>query len=209
MIHVCFADHYPVTHQGIASYFEGHPRISIDQHCHDYEQVKQALAQRPFDVLVLDLELDGLHSIYELRNLMRQYPSIKFLIFTSLKDSLYAPNAIKAGIKGYVNKTNSVEYLDYSIEKVFHNEIIIDDQLREALLRNAMTPKTERKFKKLSYREVEVLRYFCEGKKNHEVAKILNLNEKTISTYKLRLQTKFEVDNLVDLVDKAKEMELV
>jgi DNA-binding NarL/FixJ family response regulator len=51
-----------------------------------------------------------------------------------------------------------------------------------------------------------VLRYL--RIKNHEIAEILGL-EKTISTYKLRLLTKLNVTNLVDLVNKAKKLEIV
>jgi DNA-binding CsgD family transcriptional regulator len=51
--------------------------------------------------------------------------------------------------------------------------------------------------------EVEVLRYLSGGKRIMN-AEILGLNEKTISTYKLRLLTKLNVTNLVDLVNKAK-----
>jgi DNA-binding NarL/FixJ family response regulator len=54
-----------------------------------------------------------------------------------------------------------------------------------------------------------VLRFLSDGKKNNEIAKILALNEKTISTYKLRLLTKLNVTNLVDLVNKAKTLEIV
>jgi hypothetical protein len=46
-------------------------------------------------------------------------------------------------------------------------------------------------------------------KKNNEIAVILGLNEKTISTYKLRLLQKLNVTNLVDLVNKAKTLEIV
>ena len=41
-------------------------------------------------------------------------------------------------------------------------------------------------------------------KKNKEVAKELNINEKTVSTYKARLMKKLKVTNLVDLVTQAK-----
>jgi DNA-binding NarL/FixJ family response regulator len=69
--------------------------------------------------------------------------------------------------------------------------------------------KSERLFKKLSTREVEVLRYLNDGKKNKEVAKILGLDEKTISTYKLRLLNKLNVTNLVDLLKKAKDLDII
>ena len=69
--------------------------------------------------------------------------------------------------------------------------------------------KSERLFKKLSTREIEVLRYLNDGKKNKEVAQILGLDEKTISTYKLRLLAKLNVTNLVDLLKKAKDLEVI
>jgi DNA-binding NarL/FixJ family response regulator len=47
------------------------------------------------------------------------------------------------------------------------------------------------------------------GGKKESIAEILGLNEKTISTYKLRLLTKLNVTNLVDLVNKAKKLEIV
>jgi DNA-binding NarL/FixJ family response regulator len=69
--------------------------------------------------------------------------------------------------------------------------------------------KSERLFKKLSTREIEVLRYLNDGKKNKEVAQILGLDEKTISTYKLRLLNKLNVTNLVDLLKKAKDLDII
>jgi DNA-binding NarL/FixJ family response regulator len=47
------------------------------------------------------------------------------------------------------------------------------------------------------------------GKKNKEIAHLLGIDEKTISTYKLRLLTKLNVTNLVDLLQKAKDLEII
>ena len=85
----------------------------------------------------------------------------------------------------------------------------MDETIKKNLALIAKQNKNERLYRKLSNREVEVLRYLSDGKKNHEIADILKLNEKTISTYKLRLLTKLNVTNLVDLVNKAKSLEIV
>ena len=50
---------------------------------------------------------------------------------------------------------------------------------------------------------------FNNGKKNKEIAQILGIDEKTISTYKLRLLSKLNVTNLVDLLKKAKDLEII
>jgi DNA-binding NarL/FixJ family response regulator len=86
---------------------------------------------------------------------------------------------------------------------------MMSDTIKKNLALIAKQNKTERVYRKLSNREIEVLRYLSDGKKNNEISKILNLNEKTVSTYKLRLLQKLNVTNLVDLVNKAKTLDIV
>ena len=57
-------------------------------------------------------------------------------------------------------------------------------------------------------REVEVLKLLCSGRRNKEISKELEINEKTVSTYKARLMKKLNVTNLVDLVNQARHLEL-
>ena len=60
-------------------------------------------------------------------------------------------------------------------------------------------------YKKLSTREVEVLKLISSGKRNKDIADQLNINEKTVSTYKLRLMKKLNVSNLVELIDHGRQ----
>lgn len=61
----------------------------------------------------------------------------------------------------------------------------------------------------LSSREIEVLKYLVEGKKNIEIAATLKINQKTVNTYKSRLMKKLEVDNSSDLYQQAFNLELI
>ena len=56
-------------------------------------------------------------------------------------------------------------------------------------------------YHKLSTREIEVLKLICNGKKNNQIAEELNINPKTVSTYKSRLMKKLNVTNLISLID--------
>jgi two-component system, NarL family, response regulator, fimbrial Z protein, FimZ len=209
MISVCIADNFPVVHFGIKSYFKDHPEISIVSNVGNFFMIKDALRNKPIDVLIMDLELDGLNSIYEVKSIIKGFPSTKVIIFSNMSEHVYAPNAIKAGCAGYVSKTSKLENLGNVIIKVNNGQIMLNDEIKKSLALIAKQNKTERLYRKLSNREIEVLRFLSDGKKNNEIAKILNLNEKTISTYKLRLLTKLNVTNLVDLVNKAKTLEIV
>lgn len=209
MINVCLADNHPVVHFGVKSYFKDHPDINIVSNVGSFLMVPEALRNKPIDVLVMDLELDGLNSIYEVKAVIKNNPNTKVIIFTTLSEQIYAPNAIKSGVSGYVHKTSKLEQLGVTIMKVNSGNVILSDSIRKNLALIAKQNKSERLYRKLSNREIEVLRYLSDGKKNNEISKILNLNEKTVSTYKLRLLTKLNVTNLVDLVNKAKTLDIV
>ncbi len=209
MIKVCLADNYPVVHFGVKSYFKDHSDINIVSNVGNFGMISEALKNKEIDVLVMDLELDGFASIYELRAITREYPNTKIIIFSSLPEQIYAPNAVKSGCSAYVHKTAKLEYLGQTIVKVSNGIIVMSDTVKKNLALIAKQNKSDRLYRKLSNREIEVLRYLSDGKKNNEISKILDLNEKTISTYKLRLLTKLNVTNLVDLVNKAKTLNIV
>lgn len=209
MIKVCLADNHPVVHFGVKSYFKGHENISIVSNIGNFLMIKDLLLSKEIDILILDLELEGLSSIFEVKNILKNFPKLKIIIFSNLSEQVYAPNAIKAGASGFISQKETLETLDQAIMKVSQGKIIIDEKVKKNLALIAKQNKSERLYRKLSNREVEVLRYLSDGKKNNEISKILDLNEKTISTYKLRLLQKLNVTNLVDLVNKAKTLEIV
>ena len=209
MINVCIADNFPVVHFGIKSYFKDHSDISIVSNIGNFSMIQDALKTKKIDVLVLDLELNELSSIFDVKAILKNNPNTKVIVFSGLSEQIYAPNAIKSGISAYVHKSEKLETLGNVIIKVSHGDIVLSDSVKKNLALIGRQNKSERLYRKLSNREIEVLRYLSDGKKNNEISKILHLNEKTISTYKLRLLTKLNVTNLVDLVNKAKKLEIV
>ena len=209
MITVCVADNFPVVHFGVKSYFKDHLDISIVANIGNFSMLNEILQTKQIDILLLDLQLEGLTSIFEVKSLLKEFPKTKVIIYSNLTEQIYAPNAIKAGASGFMHKTAKLSDVADAIIKVHEGKIIMDESIKKSLALIAKQNKTERLYRKLSNREVEVLRYLSDGKKNHEIADILDLNEKTISTYKLRLLTKLNVTNLVDLVNKAKTLAIV
>lgn len=208
MINVCVADVFPVVHFGIKSYFSDHQEIEIVSNVTNFYVVPDALRNKKIDVLLIDLELENLRGIQDLKSLMKRFPETKFVVYTNLNADVYAPNAIKAGVSGFLHKSIKLEQLATSIIKANNGVLQISDDLKKKLLLISKQPKSEKLYRKLSNREIQVLKLLSDGKKNNEISKLLELNEKTISTYKLRLLQKLNVSNLVDLVNKAKVLEI-
>ncbi|HEU4495909.1 MAG TPA: response regulator transcription factor [Flavobacterium sp.] len=209
MIKICLADNHPIVHYGIKSFFKDSHEANIVAHAENFQELEEILSKKSIDIVILDLDLAGLTSINLIKSMVKDYPSAKLVIFTNLSEQMYAPNALKAGVAGYVHKTEKLEVLAAALTKVNSGAVVFSDIVRKNLALIGKRNKSERLYRKLSTREIEVLRYLSDGKKNKEIAKILDLNEKTVSTYKLRLLTKLNVTNLVDLVKKAKALEVV
>ena len=141
-------------------------------------------------------------------SLLKDFPEIKIVLFTNVSEQMYAPTAIKAGVSAYVSKKSDLKDLEATLTKVTEGKVVFSETVKKSIEMLSKGKKSERLFKKLSTREIEVLRYLNDGKKNKEVAQILGLDEKTISTYKLRLLAKLNVTNLVDLLKKAKDLKM-
>ena len=143
-----------------------------------------------------------------LRRMKKEYPDMKVLIYSGQSEDVYALSTIRAGAFGYLSKASDIDYIISAVKKVSEGNMFITNELAQRLAFDESTQKPRRFFRKLSTREVEVLKLLASGKRNKDVAIGLNLNEKTVSTYKARLMKKLNVDNMVDLLQQAKALEL-
>jgi len=154
------------------------------------------------------MDIPEINGIATLRKMKQDYPDVKVLIYSGQSEDVYALSTIRAGASGYLSKSSDPASLSDAIEKVSLGGMFITNELAQRLAFDEGTQKPRRFFRKLSTREVEVLKMLANGKRNKEVAEGLNLNEKTVSTYKARLMKKLNVDNMVDLLQQAKALEL-
>lgn len=204
MIKLCIADSAPVIAFGIHSYFKNHADIVCVSIAKNVVQLLQELQFKEIDLLLLDLDLDGFTSLRDLKSLLNDYPQLKIILFTNAPEKVYAQAALKLGVTTFISKKSSLDTLEESVLRVSKST-----KHQKEITTTAQEKKTERLHKKISNREIDVLRYLSMGKKNKEIAQLLGIDEKTISTYKLRLLTKLSVTNLVDLLQKAKDLEVL
>jgi len=209
MIKICIADSFPVVIKGLQAYFQGNSKFQVVALAKDLQSLLTELESKKINILVLDVALNGLSGIRDIKSLIKDFPETKVVLFTSVSEQMYAPTAIKAGVSAYIMKNTELKEVEEVLVKVNEGVVVYSEVVKKNIEILSKGKKADRLFKKLSTREIEVLRYLNDGKKNKEVAKILNLDEKTISTYKLRLLAKLGVTNLVDLLKKAKDLDVI
>ena len=102
-------------------------------------------------------------------------------------------------------KSASAKVFVKALKQLSRGGIFLNEDLNATFTqRNVGESSAINRYKKLSSREIEVLNLLSNGKRNKDIANALEINEKTVSTYKTRLLKKLKVDNLADLINQAR-----
>ncbi|MGW9685442.1 MULTISPECIES: response regulator [unclassified Flagellimonas] len=208
MIKVLIADNHPIVRLGIKQVLESSSDIEVIADVSTTSELFELLEKVTPDVVMLEMDIPEINGIATLRKMKQEFPNVKTLMYSGQSEDVYALSTIRAGAFGYLAKSADLDYIITAVRKVSEGNMFITNELAQRLAFDEGTQKPRRFFRKLSSREVEVLKLLASGKRNKEVAEGLNLNEKTVSTYKARLMKKLNVDNLVDLLQQAKALEL-
>ncbi len=212
MINVILVDDHDIVRKGLELIFKQTEEFNLIGATDSLEGTLKLLNENhDTDILVLDLEMPNTNGLTILRNARAEFPNIRVLIMSMHPEEIYAVNCLKTGAMGYVCKSQPTETILEAIRRVSEGAIYISDKLNErmALQRRASPNAAQRRlYKRLSIREIEVLRLLSAGKRNKAVAEELGINEKTVSTYKARLLRKLNVSNLVELINHTKNMDM-
>ena len=208
MIKVLVADNHPIVRLGIRHVLDSVSEMEVVADVSSTTELFETLQKVSPDVVMLEMDIPEINGIATLRKMKQDFPNAKVLMYSGQSEDVYALSTIRAGAYGYLSKAADLDYIVSAIRKVSEGNMFITNELAQRLAFDEGTQKPRRFFRKLSTREIEVLKLLASGKRNKEVAEGLNLNEKTVSTYKARLMRKLNVDNLVDLLQQAKALEL-
>lgn len=208
MIKVLVVDNHPIVTTGFKLLFENHEDIRVVGTVSSGVDIFEFVRRNEVDVIISEIELPELNGITALRAIKKEHGHINIIMFSYHPEEIYAISTIKAGASGYVSKSESIDVITKAIRRAAKGEIHLSDKMSKHLNYNDTKRSKSRIYKRLSTREVEVLKLLSSGKKNKEIAHELDINEKTVSTYKARLFKKLNVTNLIDLVNQGKQLDI-
>lgn len=206
MIKVVVADSHPIVHKGIKAVFKASTEISISGKALNADDLFKVIEKKIVDIIILELDLYESDGLKILRQIKVEHPEVRVLIYSNQPEEVYAISSLKAGASGYLNKKANPSSLRHAILKIASGGVFITNELAQTIAFDESTGRPRRMFKKLSMREVEVLKMLSDGKRNKDIAVELNINEKTVSTYRSRIMKKLRVRNLVELIRKAQSI---
>ncbi|MCA0154307.1 response regulator [Winogradskyella vincentii] len=208
MVNILIVDSHPIVRTGLDLFLNSKPDFNVVGTLNSGIEIFEFVRRNDVDVIISEIDLPELNGITALRAIKKENKDVRVLIFSHQPEEIYAVSTIKAGASGYLSKSASVEEIEIAVRKVNAGEVSLSEKMDKHLRYEDTRKSRSRLFKKLSTREVEVLKLLSIGRKNKEIAQELDINEKTVSTYKARLFKKLNVTNIVDLIHQAKHHNL-
>ena len=203
------ADDHDVVRHGLKEILKSSKRFKIIQEAKNGADAINLALSNNFDLVILDIGLPDISGIEVLRSIKAKKPQIPVLILSMQSEEQYALRVIQAGAAGFLHKDNSIEELNKAVDTVLGGQKYITPSLAETLINYVDTAQERPILDTLSAREIQTLTLLAEGKTVGDIAALLNVSVKTVSTYRSRILIKLKLNNNSQLIRFAIEHRLV
>jgi DNA-binding NarL/FixJ family response regulator len=188
-IRVLVVDDHPVVRQGLRTFLDLQDDITVVGEAGDGTAAVAAADELHPDVVLLDLRMPGSDGVEALRGLREHANPARVLVITSFTEPAAVLPAVRGGASGYVYKDVDPPALAAAIRAVHAGHVLLHPDVAR-LLAAGDAPQAG---VHLTARERQVLVELAHGRSNREIARALDLSEKTVKTHVSAILTKLSV----------------
>jgi DNA-binding NarL/FixJ family response regulator len=198
---VVLADDHPLVRHGVRRLLEGEEFEILGEASDGLEVIGLAEQFRP-DVILLDLAMPTLNGIAAVREIAKVSPRTKIILLTMHTEEHHILEALRAGVKGCVVKTQAPEHLLQAIREVCGGGVYLSPSVSGVVVQGYLS-RAELPYDPLTNRERQVLQLIAEGKTTKETAVILGVSVKTAESHRSTLMEKLDIHSTAELVRYA------
>jgi two-component system, NarL family, response regulator LiaR len=207
-IRVVIADDHSVVRQGLRMLLALDPELEIAGEASDgAEAVQLARALRP-DVVLMDILMPVMDGIAATTAIRRELPDTEVLALTSALDDDMVVGAVRAGAIGYLLKNTDAEDVIKAIKAAAAGQVQLSPEAAGLLMREVHPMQMPAGAEPLTDRETDVLRLLARGLANKEIARELQIGEKTVKTHVSNILAKLGVQSRTQAALQAGRMGL-
>ncbi len=161
------------------------------------------------DLIILDVSMHSQNSLGILPEIKNCQPHTPIMMLSMHADTEFVVQALRAGASGYLTKEHTAEELIRAIDTALSGQRYVSSSLAENLVDLIAGGTSDKPHEALSVREREVFLLIAAGKSLSEIARLLSLSTKTVSTYRTRILEKMALGSNAELMRYALRNKLV
>lgn len=162
----------------------------------------EMMASLEADVVIMDLNMDGMNGIEATRRIRQANPDVAVLILSMVDDSQSLVEAIDSGAAGYLLKASATDSLPHAIRTVAAGGSAFGPEVLAKLIDARSTAQP---FPQLTEREREILTYLAAGRTNSAIGHSLGISPRTVANHVSAILLKLPAIDRTDAVLKARE----
>ena len=195
-IRLLIVDDHEVVRIGLSAVLDLTPGIKVVGQASRKDEAQQLSLRLKPDIILLDIRLPDGSGVEAARDILSACPGTRVLFLTSFADDHTVLEAILSGAQGYILKDIASDALVKAIKTVASGQPLMDPRLTKYtlhLMKNASIHTGASKRPLLSPQEQRLLPLVAEGMTNKEIAKQLQLSEKTVKNYLANVYSKLQI----------------
>jgi len=139
------------------------------------------------DIIVVDISMPEMNGLAAAQIIRKTNPSAKFIVLSVHSHQAYAREAFRVGVRGFVSKRAAAVELLTAIKQVLEGRTYVSP------LVGPEPPGASKEAKRLTLRQMEILRLVAEGHQNKEIAHLLKISVKTVEFHKTRIMNELDI----------------
>jgi DNA-binding NarL/FixJ family response regulator len=209
-VRIFLADDHQILREGLRHIIRSEPDFEVSGEAGNGRDALAAIERDGPDVAILDISMPEMTGVEVARQIKKFHPEIKVIILSRHDSEEYVNSLMKHGADGYVLKDSAGEDLIRAIREALRGNVYLSPRLIRGLVAEYTNPALsgqqvpeERIFRKLTDRELEILKVIAEGKTNAEIAALLFISDKTVKAHRAAIMKKLGAHKVADLVKYA------
>jgi DNA-binding NarL/FixJ family response regulator len=195
MINVLIVDDHAIVREGLKKIVQLETDIDVAGLAKDSVEAIRIMAVNKIDVVILDISMPGISGLDIIKDLKSLQPAVKIVMLSMYPEERFAIRALKAGATGYLTKETAPDELIKAIRLAYSGQNYITPRVANEIINKLQGSSENIPHEKLSSREFEVMCMIGAGKTISEIAKVLFISNRTVSTYRARILEKMNLKN--------------
>lgn len=204
-IRIIIVDDHVFIRLGAKEMINKVPGMAVVAEAKNGKELLEILSRQKCDLIIMDISMPQMDGIAALKQLHKNYPKIKVLILSMLKDYPHFSEVMSHGASGYMVKDDAPDQLTQAIQMVMRGKTYISPLVSSMLVDREVRSLDDSvpSLEILTSREKQILALIAKSMPHKNIAAKLNISIRTVDHHRANLTDKLGIKDTASLVKYA------